>query len=322
MAAMSKIAAAILLLLTPHVAEANIHAAQLQQVSLPASFTLVYEMTDRDISSSEQRDAAADSVRKGYEWMVAHGSMTQQQAEWSITHILPNIRAPRPAVTYIVTLSARDGKLFCRRQNRNKSNNKAGVLNEMLIYDGKQSFIMQNRRMEVTPGFAITSVAPCPIPAASIPFVPLIKNPVAVGASTGLETFTGDVPCLDGNATSGISPPDILFEPGEVRLTTAGGRAKILEIKTIKGGKVSTRWQYTNSRLFNSHWIATDMTWTSYQDGLPYKACVFHLQSMSMNPLPVKQFDGSHWTTPVAGLIVHQGWKAIVIDNNLQLGDI
>lgn len=207
----------------------------------------------------------------------------------------PASQAPAPS---IVTLSAREGKLFLRKIDPQ------GRIGNVLVYDGTNTIsygvgsLLVSTAVDVQPGIPLTQILPCPFPGVGLPHVPLVTfvqpGPFTQSSTPGVWSAQGNVLRLDSGQNQ------LMYAPGQLRFTTRRGRLVLLSAVTTSSGtgegrwdftKPDRRWDFTNHRLFKGCWIAGRMRWTRFEGDAPAEATDFTLLSATESPLSADQFQ-------------------------------
>ncbi|HLK55967.1 MAG TPA: sigma-70 family RNA polymerase sigma factor [Chthonomonadaceae bacterium] len=274
-------------------------ASAIPSTQMPEPFTLVYAMTERDVSTPEMLAKRLKNLRASYDTMVHDGQMTQEQADFNYRTVAEGMQnAPREE-RWDVMVSARDGKLFYRSDDPTQP-----TRTRLYVFDGVSSMIYteMNAQATVTSGYALWHVN-FPLPGLGLPGVPLLR--AAGGATTplpplhgdALQTVQGEVPAI--SQMHGVSQtPEVVYGPGKVQVRMVEGMPQVTQVDVSLpnlNNRLIQRWEYAQHRLFQGVWMAAHLRRTTFQDGQPDRVDDFQLQNASSVPLDVASFRFETW---------------------------
>ena len=260
---------ALTLLALSHAAAQAPTAQQLSRLRLRDGFTLVYQVTVRDVRTPALRAEDVTDQQAGIAKAVAEGHLAKSMRDSYEKQAL-DLGRPRPVEQFSITLSARDDKLLYLSTrgatDKKRDTRTAIVLDAEKEYeaDDKTSAIINNdgwRNAPVYAGENVDRLTFCPLPGVGLPGVDLIRSPLPVGkTSDGHYLFAGQLPRL--NLLDGDTP----YKPGTVEAALSQGRFKVISLTVGSTALPQQEWKIAASQLFQGHWVAVQMRLTGYQE--------------------------------------------------------
>ncbi len=269
-------------------------AAQLSRLRLGDGFTLVYQVTARDLRPPDLRAKEMAEARQATGEALAAGRLPKQMADY---YEVQNeaLGRPRPEERFTITLSARDGQLLylsTRGATPGKQVTRQAILldaDKEYEANGKTSAMINDDGWRSAPVYRSENVdrlAFCPLPGVGLPGVDLIQSPVrAGGAADGHVRFTGRVPRL--NLIDGDTP----YRAGVLEAVLFQGRLKVVSLTVGPPAAPEQSWRITASRLVQDHWLGSGMRMTTYEAGTPTSEAEYQLVEARATALETPAFD-------------------------------
>lgn len=245
--------------------------AQLSDLRLHDGFTLVYQVTVRDVRTPALRQKEVADQQAGVAKEEATGHIVQSMRSFFEKQAL-ELGQTRTTERFTITLSARDGKLLylsTRPARYLKDGTKIAI-----VLDGSKEYesddpsggIINNDGWRNAPAYAgenVDRLAFCPLPGVGLPDVDLIQSPLAPSRMpNGHFLYAGLVPRL--NLINGETP----YKAGSIEAVSAKGRLKVVGLIVGTAAAPQQIWQITGYQFFQGHWLGAQMRWTEYKASL------------------------------------------------------
>lgn len=235
-----------------------------RHLTLPDEFTLVYNVTKKDVRSQELRKGSLSLIRSQQEIAVKAGAANKNQSEAWLEKVADSLQAIHPPEKFSITVSVKNGKILYQLAKDN-------LHFIFALYDGDHTFYFQKNlsrtyekrpgeRGELLPGNGALCDTLLPLPGVSLPFLPLIKAPVAKTATAFAQTLTGQSPVINRGPNSEIP---YTSSHVDVAVTNVGVEAKNC-VLWYPDGRVLQRWDYQKHEKFANVGLASRMTFTDY----------------------------------------------------------
>ena len=289
-------------------------AQQLSRLRLHDGFTLVYQVTVRDVRTPGLRAKDAADQQTGIGKMIAAGQIAKSMRDYYEKQAL-ELGALRPVEQFSITLSGRDDKLLylsTRGATDKKRDTKTAIVldaEKEYEVDGKTSAMINNDGWRNAPMYAgenVDRLAFCPLPGVGLPGVDLIRSPLSAGtASDGRYLFAGQLPRL--NLLDGDTP----YKSGSLEAALSQGRLKVITLTVGSPALPQQVCQIRTSQLFQGHWVGTQMRLTGYQKALadasetlssdlPTYTADYRLVEAQEKSLAAPAFDAGSYLAPGA----------------------
>jgi hypothetical protein len=268
---LSSAAVLLSLTLTSVTASADAQFPTVQQLSdlrLHDGFTLIYQVTVRDVRTAALRASDVGDARAGNAKEVLRQHYSKSVADQMEVQaaFLGRLRQDEH---FTVTLSARDGKLLYL-STRGGARLKDGST-QAIILDGEKEYeandpmsaMINNDTWQTAPVYRdenVDRLAFYPLPGVGLPGVDSIQQPIRAGVTAdGHAHFRGLVPLIN---IVGADPP---YKIGEVDSVSMGGHLRIVSLLVGAPAVPLEHWKISTFRLFQEHWIGTQMQMIQYQ---------------------------------------------------------
>lgn|GEM_PF-3354877 len=255
-------------------------AAQLSRLRLGDGFTLVYQVTARDLRTADLRAKEMAEARQATGEALAAGRMPKRMAGY---YEVQNeaLGKPRPDERFTITLSAREGRLLylsTRGSKPGKTETRQAILldaEKEYEVDGKTAAAISNDGWRDAPLYHdenVDRLAFCPLPGVGLPGVDLIQVPVRTGTTPeGHVRFTGLVPRL--NLIDGDSP----YKAGTLETVLSQGRLRVVSLTVGPPAAPEQAWRIAAYRLVQDHWVGSAMRMTTFEAGTPTSEAEYQL---------------------------------------------
>ncbi len=275
-------------------------AASLPGTQLPDAFTLTYDVRERVTTSPQTLARMLESVRTGYALAVRQGKMTQAEADDGYKKSAKSLGNNPQRHHYLVTISARDGKLLDRCDNQ-EAGDEAVASSAIYLYDGQQSlqYYARNPVARIFTGRNLWGATDFPLPGLGIAGGPLLQNAdttAALAAKPGAEvTATGQVPSIH-DVQGEQDTPNVIYRAGQVRFRMVNGKPQVLGMKALLGSRTMAQWDYAQHERFAGCWLASRFTQTELDNaGRGWRVMEYRLVKASEAPQEAAQFDINTW---------------------------
>lgn len=297
-------------------------AKQIADDELVAPYTLRFSVQYRDVRTLAQKSAqlADMQARVSKQWRAQ--KLPDDVIASGMEDLRKNVFNPHADHDLVVTLSS-NGK--CILYEADESGPLASVFGHtkqtVSIFDGQQTYLIEDGVLRVTKGFDSHAVVYFPLPGVGLPMANLARepgfDPLHIYKSVKPPLVAVEVPWRALGSSEGF----FKYVPGGAQASVVDGAVQVRSVAGLYPSKPIESWQLSDFVMLKGKWLAKLATWTSFwvppdsQDahssGLPALTAKYKLLDLSASALSDSRFSYEAYVPKGALVVDSTGKKAV-----------